>query len=49
MRVLLNFSNSKGNQTVTFDQLIEYSTRNKKSYTQCGGETIPRTFPKEPN
>ena len=28
-----------------FDQLIEYNTRNvflEKSYTKCGGETIPR-------
>ena len=30
-----------------FGQLIEYNLRNiflEKSYTECGGETIPRTF-----
>ena len=30
-----------------FDQLIEWNLRNiflKKSYTECGGETIPRPF-----
>ena len=30
-----------------FGQLIEYITRNifrEKSYTKCGGETIPRPF-----
>ena len=31
-------------------QLIEYSLRNiflEKSYTKCGGETIPRPFSKK--
>ena len=31
-------------------QLIEYSMRNisdEKSYTKCGGETIPRPFSKK--
>ena len=30
-----------------FDQLIEWNLRNiflEKSYTECGGETIPRPF-----
>ena len=30
-----------------FDQLIKYNMRNvfpEKSYTKCGGETIPRPF-----
>ena len=39
-----NISRSKGNHTVKFDQLIESSMRNiflEKSYTKCGGETIP--------
>ena len=32
-----------------FGQLIEYDMRNilfEKSYSKCGGETIPRTFSK---
>ena len=40
---------SKGNQTMKFGQLIEYNMRNtflEKSYTKCGGETIPRPFSK---
>ena len=33
-----------------FGQLIEYTMRNyffEKSYTKCGGETIPRPFSKK--
>ena len=33
-----------------FGQLIEYNIRNifvEKSYAECGGETIPRTFSKK--
>ena len=33
-----------------FGQLIEYNMRNiflEKSYTKCGGETIPRPFSKK--
>ena len=33
-----------------FGQLIEYNMRktsDEKSYTKCGGETIPRTFSKK--
>ena len=33
-----------------FDQLIECSIRNffpQKSFTECGGKTIPRFFPKK--
>ena len=40
-------SRSKGNQTMTFVQLIEHNMRNnflEKSYTKCGGEASPRTF-----
>ena len=36
-------SRSKGNQTITFGQLIEYNMRNfflEKAYTKCGGESI---------
>ena len=35
---------------MNFGQLIEYNTRNNfvdKSYTKCGGETIPRPFSKK--
>ena len=47
--MLPNISKSKGNQTKKFGQLIEYNMRNiflEKSYTKCGGETIPRLFSK---
>ena len=40
----LNISRRKGNQTKKFGQLIEYNMRKiflEKSYTLCGGETIP--------
>ena len=33
-----------------FGQLIEYNMRNifvEKSYTKCGGETVPRPFSKK--
>ena len=33
-----------------FGQLIEHNMRNiflEKSYTKCGGETIPRFFPEK--
>ena len=42
-------SRSQGNQSMKFGQLIEYNIRNiflEKSYTKCGGESIPRPFPK---
>ena len=35
-----------------FSQSIEYNIRNiflEKSYTECGGETIPRPFSKKAN
>ena len=35
------------NQTMKCGQLIKYATRNvflEKSFTSCGGETIPRLF-----
>ena len=37
----------KGNQTMKFDQLIDYNVRNiflEKSYTKCDRETSPRHF-----
>ena len=48
MHILPNISRRKGNQTITFGQLIDYNMRNiflEKSYTKCGGETSPRPFP----
>ena len=42
-----NTSRSKGNKTMKFRQLIEYNMKNiflEKSYTKCGGETIPTLF-----
>ena len=50
MHLLPNISRSKGNQTMKYGQLIEYNMRNiflEKSYTKCGGETIPRPFSKK--
>ena len=44
---LTNISTSKGNQEMKYGQLIIYNLRNifrEKSYTRCGGETIPRLF-----
>ena len=46
VHILPNISKSKGNQTMKFDQLIEYKMRNiflEKSYTECG-EVSPRPF-----
>ena len=44
------YLNKKGNQAMKLGQLIEYDMRNiflNKSYTKCGGETIPRPFTKK--
>ena len=44
-----NISRSKDNQTMKFDQLIEYKMRNtfvEKSYTKFAGETIHRLLSK---
>ena len=46
-KLLPNISRNKGNQTMKFDQLIEYIMTNiilEKSYTKCGGETSLRSF-----
>ena len=42
-------SRSKGNQTVKFDQLVEFNIRKifLKTHTKCDGETIPRSFSKK--
>ena len=48
--MLTNISRSKGNQAMKFGQIIEYKIRNillNKSYTKCGGETIPTPFSKK--
>ena len=37
----------KGNQTIKFGRLIEYDIFLEKSYTKCGGETVPRSFSKK--
>ena len=42
-----NISRSKGNRAMKFSQLMEYNMRNiflEKSYTKCGGDTIPSPF-----
>ena len=52
MHILPNISRSKGYHTKKFGQLLEYIKRNifvEKSYTKCGGETIPRAFSKKLN
>ena len=49
IHILPNISRSKDNQTMRSGQLKEYDIRNifrKKSFTRCGGETIPRPFSK---
>ena len=50
IHILPNISRSKGNQTMTFGQLIEYNMRNifqDKSYTKCVRAASPRPFNKE--
>ena len=52
IQTLPNIPRSNNNQTMKFGQLIEYNMRNvflKKSYTKCGGETIPRSVSKKSN
>ena len=49
--MLTNILRSKDNQAMKTDQLLECNLRNiflKKSYTKCGGETIPRPLSKKP-
>ena len=49
-KILPNIWRNKGNQTMKFGQLIEYNIRNislKKSFSKCGGETIPRQYSKK--
>ena len=49
IHILSNISRSKGNQTMKFDQLIQYNIGNifvEKSYKKCAGEIIPRPLSK---
>ena len=49
IHVLTNISRIKNNQTMKFCLVIKYNMINiflEKSYPKCGGETIPRSFPK---
>ena len=48
MHILPSISRSKGNQTMKFDQLIEYIMRNifLEMLRTFGRETIPRPFSK---
>ena len=51
MYILPDISRYKGNQAIKFGQLLEYNMKNifvEKSYTKCGGETIPSPFSKKP-
>ena len=48
--ILTNISRSKANQAIKFGQSTKYNLRNiflEKSYTTCGGKTIPRPFLKK--
>ena len=50
MHMMSYILRSKGNQIMKFGQLIEYYMRNlflEKSFTKCGGETIPRPLSKK--
>ena len=50
IHILPNISSSKGNQTMKFDQLIEYNMKNiflEKSYTKFGRKASPRPFHKK--
>ena len=49
IHILPKISRSKGNKTMKFGQLIEYSIRNifvEKSNAKCGGEANLRPFHK---
>ena len=50
IHILTNISRNKDNQTMKTGQPLEYNLRNvflEKSYTKCGGKTIPRPFSKK--
>ena len=50
--ILTNISRSQGSQAMKFGQSVEHKTRNiflHKLYAECGGETFPRPFSKDPS
>ena len=50
IHILTNISRSKGKQITKSGQLIKYNMKKnflEKSYTKCGGDTIPRPFSKK--
>ena len=50
IHILPYISRTKGNQVMTFGQLIEHNIRNifvEKSYTKCAEETIARPLSKK--
>ena len=50
IHILPNISRNKGNQPMKSGQLIEYNMRTiflEKSFSKCGGETIPRPLSKK--
>ena len=50
IHILRNISRSRDNQKMKFGQIIEYNMRInflEKSYTICGGETIPKKILKK--
>ena len=52
INILRNISRYRINQTMEFGQLVEYNIRNiylNRSYTKCGGNTIPKVFSKNSN
>ena len=52
INILRNISRYRINQTMKFGQLVEYNIRNiylNRSYTKCGGNTIPKVFSKNSN
>ena len=42
IHIMPKIPRNKGNQTIKFGQLIGYA----KSYSKCGGETIPSAYSK---
>ena len=51
IHILPDISGSKGNQTMKIAQSTGYNMSNsflEKSYTKCGGATIPRRFSEKP-
>ena len=52
INILRNISRYRINQTMEFGHLVEYNIRNiylNRSYTKCGGNTIPKVFSKNSN